>query len=421
MATYTWAEISLHSVVQTCDKREYLTAIAQKNVTAFGLDGPHLYSEVDGAIAELTSHGFTGTIWEGGATTADWANDTVIRTYRSLINNSGWELGIHFANALNTRTWADVLIITAAEITNVTTKFGRAPTSWSCLLNADNATIANYLYAHYAMRMRNQFTEANVINIMQTAMPWYNATFGSQMSLPTFTHETDIIPAAAYSIRPDDFARWVNDKVNSSMEIRSYDQWYEECHNQLDATFTGLSVDTYSLSFTANTNGYRAYVHTEDAYNSLKVLLNASDEIAGSYSTTNPDIWVEDGMDYTLRDAVLVTSALGTFAGSVNGYDPETEINWTIDSGTDITAFSLPDLGSHDAYQVLIDGVAMQNYTEVSQYGYLNLTYDGTWTAGHSFSVVKVTSNSELFTIMVVMVMMMSILIMMAGTVTKKH
>jgi len=421
-ATYTWLEISVNQITQTCDKREYLTAIAPNNITTLGLDGPHVYSEVDGAIAELTSHGFTATIWEGGATTADWANATVIGIYKDLIDNHSWELGIHFAKTLNTRTWADVVTITTNEMANVTTKFGRVPTSWSCLGNADNATIGNYLYALYGMRMRNQFTEANVINLMQTAMPWYNQTFGSQMSLPAFTHETDVIPAAAYSIRPDDFARWVNDKVNSSMEIRPYDEWYEECHNSQDASFTDLSVDTYSLDFTANTNGYDAYVHAVQAGDSLKALIDTSDDsVVATYSVENPDIWVEDGVSYSLRDAILLTSSSGVFTGTVASYDPEGVINWTIDSGTDVTDWSIPNLNPHDAYQVSIDGIATDNYQEVDTAGFLNMTYDGTWAAGHTFDVVKITSNSDLFTIMVSIVMFGAIISMVGVIASKKN
>jgi len=132
------------------------------------------------------------------------------------------------------------------------------------------------------------------------------------------------------------------------------------------------------------------------------------------------EIWIKSPMGYLHTDRetkINIWSTVTLHAWYVKIVPSEVGyMNVTIHNETSIRLnesnpashidFTISGLTWHNAYDIRSDGVLWDGYVEVDWGGYLNFTYDGNWTTGHDFLVEEITSNSDLFTLMVTIVIL---------------
>ena len=82
-------------------------------------------------------------------------------------------------------------------------------------------------------------------------------------------------------------------------------------------------------------------------------------------------------------------------------------------------SFNIGGLTQGKAYTPILDGVVLNNYEQANRFGYLNTTIDVD-SSVHVFQIVQITSNNDLFAIMIAIVMMGAILSMAMVMVTKR-
>jgi len=288
----------------------YITPVGVTDLQPFGLDGPHPVSTIQNGTNYLLSHNLSATVW------VDWnavRNDqTRIQFVKDLVFNHSWELGIHFTKRLIDYPLDTAFQIMDNEYTNITNLFGKAPTSWCSLQNADNITHAQYAYKHLNMVWRNGrigvHAIANLGNLDDKTWPAWNASLGAHWIMPCFTHRTDQEPAIDYSISYSNFITWVNSYINSNCTLCSFIEWFYIQRSSIDTYLTDIYGDeNRTINFIAHTNGYHSRVivkYTPNEY--TRVFDNKGTLI--TYEKIDDDhigFFVEDNITYTIAPLVI--------------------------------------------------------------------------------------------------------------------
>jgi hypothetical protein len=253
-----WTDIKLYSVTQTVPKYHYIPPISDPDITSFGLDGPHRYDTVDAGIAMLESHGVRGTIWADVGIQKIYSSENITKLKGLLAN--GWELGIHYSKGLADMPWANATAVMDSEYDTISAIFGQAPTSWCSLENADNATLADYAYTHLGMVWRNGDNGVNgltnVGNVDEDNWPWWEAAISAGMVYPSFTHELDLNPPIAFSLSPDDLARYIDSYAAKGIEVVPWHEYWTTAQNTYHTTISNFEVeDGRVINFTVSNIG----------------------------------------------------------------------------------------------------------------------------------------------------------------------
>jgi hypothetical protein len=349
------ATISIYSLNQTIPATGSVTAIGDKNLVSFGFDGPQKDGSWENGAAYIDSTGGKGTIWADPR----WSYTNAVNqeTIKDFLDE-GWELGIRFPESLT--SFSDPYAMIDDNTTEITEMFGQSPTSWCSMQNTENATLANYSYNNHGMIWRNglmgQAELSNIGMLHNGTWPfWANVSKGG-ITFRSFVYKTDIDPAETWSIDTSKFNAWVDNYGNKGMKISPYINWYKTGANTYNAVFTENTDTPAVLNFTADTNGYPAYVYVDLPFASGYDLYNiTSGKTEVSYTAAldgNIQFYVDDGSTYYIPAPAptvsAITPATGENTGSVSitdlagtGFFDGAKVNLTKTGESNITLTSV--------------------------------------------------------------------------------
>jgi hypothetical protein len=250
------AYFELYSIKQTVPEYTHITPISNPKLTAFGVDGPHAWDTVDTGLL-LLDH---GTIWADPKYVDDYS-ESELAALKALIAD-GWELGIHIDGSLSTLSLADAITLMNTATGNIAAVFGKSPTSFCSLRNADNTTHADYAYTNLGMVWRNGWNGCgsglpNIGNIDDATWGFWSSISAAGVAIPSFTHELDITPAIPYSISAGSFSSFLSNYASNGVQMVGYREYWEIAQNSYHTLISNvLSEPGVSLSFTvANMGG----------------------------------------------------------------------------------------------------------------------------------------------------------------------
>jgi PKD repeat protein len=250
------AYLQLYSIQQTVPKYSYITPISNPKLTSFGVDGPHPWDTVDWGLSLVDC----GTIWADVKSIARYSPSDMA-ALKALIAD-GWELGIHYSARLYDLPLADSLALMDAETAQITSTFGKPPTSFCSLQGADNITHAEYAYTNFGMVSRTGVNGcgaglSSIVNLGDNCWTFWGIASAAGIVIPTFTHETDVTPAIVWSISPDNFLTYVSNYENRGVGFIGFREYWEKAQNSYHTAISNVVSDPgVSLSFTvANIGG----------------------------------------------------------------------------------------------------------------------------------------------------------------------
>ena len=295
--------VRLYGITETVTRKGVITAIGDPKLVSFGMDGPCAPGTWENSAAAVTASGGQYTIWADTSGLAHYPQNVAAVT--SLLNQ-GYELGIHFSQRLSDHP--NPYPVIDQETAQITALFGRQPTSWCALQNADNGTLATYIYNKYGMIWRNGQMGVgelpNVPNLYEDPWPWWDAATQAGITIRAFTHQTDVARPIIYSIGPQHFATFLSRYHARGMTLTPFINWYKVGANTCDATFTENTDSSASLNFTAHTNGYPARVEVDLPYADGNRVYNVSDGMSTVRCIEAIDgkmqFYVSDGSTYCI-------------------------------------------------------------------------------------------------------------------------
>jgi hypothetical protein len=315
--------ISIYSINQTIEGSGNITAIGDRTLVPIGFDYPYI-GEYENGSETIATHGGKYTVWYDVNAISAGNNANITACY----NQGKCEVGIHYAVGLtNNASVANAEAGMVTETASITNALGGiAPTSFCSLANQDNTTFAKYAYTNFGQIWRNgqmgtsQYT--NIGNLDNATWPFWNNASIAGISIPSFTHRTDIDPAVTYSIDTSKFLAWEARYRSSGMKITSFIDWYKTGENQKSATFTENTFLPGELeNFTSHTNGYPALVEVDLTYSADNIVRNTTGAVVNSSSSPDgkTQFYVNNGDRYTIDDGTYTWDfGDGQFSGLQN-------------------------------------------------------------------------------------------------------
>jgi len=369
--TSTWAEINIHKMEQTTPQR-MITIYAPNDEQAFGYDGPHALNTVENGWALLQSHSYRATIY------ADilYMNPGIIAEVQTLLD-LGWELGIHYSQALRGLSLVDAKALMLSEYNTIAATFDTNPVIWCSSGNSHNVTHANFAFntldmvsRYYPQGWSLDFNDIAWEYIWKESL---NASFCSW----TYTHETDLEPSIIYSIDWSKFVQWVDSYVDAGIKIVPAGEWYLTAANTIDAYIPNI-VNTGEVSFELlGTNNYPTWLRINDTVvfpGTQNNVVSSAGFSVGKYVGGNH------------KSGLRVSPNIGTVNISMSSWNPsaETVASWNCVASGGAVTFTLSGLESGVGYKVYVDGhEIMRQHDGLTT---LTFTYDGPWSS-HTFEV----------------------------------
>jgi hypothetical protein len=293
----------------------------------------------------MEQYGFTGTIWIEFADLADYSTENITKL-KGLFAN-GWELGIHFTGRLRDLTMEEAIARMDAQYAQATEMFGRSPTSWCSLQNADNKTHAAYAYANLGMVWRNGpngiHILSNIGNLEDMMWElWWDPVSSAGAVFPTFTHELDPEPAIRFSIGLTNFSAFLSNYAAAGVRLVPWYDYWTIAQNTYHTQVTDLSVENESsLSFTVDNIGGKSRLFVAAPW-AETVRDSAGNEVpfeevdggiimeveAGEYQVMSMSAYRQEQIDaamsplYAIIPVVLVLGVLGAVITMVGRIKP---------------------------------------------------------------------------------------------------
>ncbi len=251
----TFINTKIFEITQTA-QRSFITAIGDKKITPYGIDGPHNYETVDRGISYMEKNDNEGTIWFDVKYLDD---EAYIEYLRDLVHNESWEVGIHYSESLNRMPLERSYELMENEYEIISQMIGSNPATWCSLRNGDELAHATYAYDKFVMIWRNGdagiHTEHAVGNLEDKTWKWWEKASCTGMSYPVFTHRTDEDPAIPWSISYPNFITGVDNYNAREIKIIPFGRWWDINSNTNQATFNDIASNGRTTSFKAFTNG----------------------------------------------------------------------------------------------------------------------------------------------------------------------
>ncbi|WP_231593498.1 hypothetical protein [Methanosarcina siciliae] len=258
-----YLHVNIYRISQRAD-RKFITAIGDRTLVPFGLDGPHVRNTTEKGIRYLNSKDNRGTIWFD-IELLEQCSDSDLEYLRKLVVNNSWDAGVHYSEELNSLPHEQACKVMDEGYSYVYEKIGRKPTSWCSMRNRDNITHAIYAYENLGMFWRNGASgihaERDIGNLDDDTWAWWEPASGAGMVYPAFTHELDLEPAIKYSISCSKFQNWVDNYNSNKMTIVSFFEYNRIGRNTYDASFDILQYTESFFVFRAHTKGFDALVN----------------------------------------------------------------------------------------------------------------------------------------------------------------
>lgn len=295
------ATLRLYEITQSVPKYQYITSIPDSTLISYGLDGPHPYSTISDGVELIKDANYTGTIWADVLYISSYSDENL--TVLKQLLQDGWELGIHYSASLASKTMADAIILMNDEYEQITEIFGQSPITWCSLANSDNKSHADYAYANLNMIWRNGYNGVhsitNVGNLCDSYWNWWDNASRAGITMPSFTHETDITPAITYSISPANFEIYVQNYRQHEMQICGFYHYWTIAQNTNHTIISDLTFEPDNvLSFSVTNIGGNSRLFVAAPFVEM-VLDSNGDEV--NFTTTEGGIILEvESDDYRI-------------------------------------------------------------------------------------------------------------------------
>ncbi|WP_410507684.1 hypothetical protein RSJ42_12845 [Methanosarcina hadiensis] len=256
-------DVTIYNVTQRAG-RNLITAIGDRKLIPFGLDGPHIRNTTEQGILYLNSKNNRGTIWFD-IDLLGQCSESDLEYLRNLVFNNFWDTGVHYSGELNSLPVEQAYRVMDEGYSYVYEKIGQKPTSWCSMRNRDSLIHAVYAYEKLGMLWRNGdsgvHAEKNIGNLDDDTWGWWEPASKAGMACPVFTHELDKDPAIKYSISRSKFLNWVDSYNSNDLSIVSFYEYGQISRNTHEASFYVLQHTDNSIVFNAHTNGSDALVN----------------------------------------------------------------------------------------------------------------------------------------------------------------
>lgn len=254
-----YVDLKIHEIKQTVPAYEYITPISDPKRMSFGVDGPHTYSTVDDGFALMAEHNFTGTIWVGFPDLSGYSEENISKLQEMFDN--GWELGLHYTGELTDLSMEAAIERMNNEYEQAYEMFGKYPTSFCSLRNADNRSHASYAYSNLGIIWRNGpngvHIRANIGNLMNIMWEdWWEPVSAAGVIFPTFTHELDPDPSIDFSITLTNFTAFLENYETAGVKIGPWYDYWTIAQNTYYSEISDLSmINDSMLSLTLDNVG----------------------------------------------------------------------------------------------------------------------------------------------------------------------
>lgn len=374
----------IYSISQTIPQKT-VTAIGYSNYTSYGLDYPRPDVNANGT-EYMHNLGYRGTAWAD----VKYLGDVGYIDYtKLLIDDQDWELGVHFKGRLTDKSFEDACVDIDTEMMQMYNAFGRYPTSWCSLQNADNESHAAYIYEKYGALWRNGRAGigylASVGNIHSTTMTWWDEIYSRGIIYPAFSHQTDIDPAIAYSLTPAEFRSYIDGYNSKNINIVGYEEYYKRNLNQKDAVIT-IEQDSNSVfSYELATTGYPTNLHITPTLDGW-----ATKSKGGIYESV---INIESGYDFSEQSTgsykieKIPIDVTGAVSLNIKEWSENIK-TWTLSSinQAETVTHTIGGLQENADIAIYRDGIYYDN-TVSNSTGYITWVYDGGFSE-HEFSII---------------------------------
>lgn len=368
---------------------------------ALGFDGPR--PNYTAGRDWLTERGYKATMWYDTGLYAK-TNDSQRAAFDDLMNNKGWETGIHFTKALALLSAENATNMMDSETAQIEAMYGPV-LSWVSLGNNENESHTNYMYETFGSIRRNSqvansgaIVGATYIMSKSTVSSDDNIKFWDEASQhksfkPIYVHSVISPLQESASTDYNDFDRIMTNYTNDGIEIIPFGQWWYETTN-MNQTISSVYFDENDSYFTINTRGYTSNFtiydpHSEGVwYNNES---NISTVIDDDASETEIIVNTMSQKTITKLNDVITTSS-GSVTISPTIWEDEHK-KWieTSDTPTAVTSHTLTGFPDTAGVRIYIDD---NKYLDLvsDETGNITFQYDGGFGL-HEFEAI--TSYSD--------------------------
>jgi PKD repeat protein len=340
----------------------------------------------------LKEHNWTGTLWLGN-TTWNGFNASQRAELTDLVENNGWEPGVHFKYSLSGLSWGEMKTQVADQLAELGTIWGRSVQSWCSLGNSETYLQQEYIWVTYQSLHRNNGFSSALTGITELSSPstestttnmpfWYPASQYCTF-VPNYMHAVNTPLTESGSIDFEtDFKTVMTRYEACGARTVSFTPWYYESNNTA-ANISDVYLDTYGSHFTMDTTGWNASTRIIDPFGE-RVWYSATPgmmvitEIDNGATETNLTIR-NNATDPVIRqaNASIVPSSGKILVNVKNWTTTGTAYKQWNESATDPAAMTIHQIGDFPAninITVKKNGAMYVNRTTNST-GWMNFTY----------------------------------------------
>ncbi len=371
---------------------EKLITIMPDNTTfAFGFDGPRVnYSN---GTDWLKGHGQRATLWVSPRAYYNLLSSSQKSDVQDLINNKGFELGIHFVRSLRNLPWDAAVNEMDTETIKVSNIFNnRSVLSWVSLGNQENSSHAEYMWNNHHSLWRNApnsnagaYSGIYSIYSSSSVSSYSNIRFWDIASQyksfnPAYTHSVLNLLEEPDSVNTSDFDRIFTNYTKSGIKIIPYSEWYYTNLNTI-TNITNIYFSQTSSHFNINTSNYNATTRIYDPNGKGIWFADGGTVITTIDNTNETDLIIKTPLNLTVKklnttitvssDKIRVNVAVWNTTGEYYKKWNESSLNSSV-----MVSHTIGDFPPDAVIQVKRNGVQWNNYTSNST-GYISFTHSG--------------------------------------------
>lgn len=385
-------KMQLYSITQTIPKK-IITPYGYNNYTGFGLDYPKPDTNYNGT-AYLHNNNCRSTVW---ADVGFLSDPNYVNYTRMLIDDYGFDLGVHYHHRLTDKSYEEACNDIDNETEQIYNTFGRYPTSFCSLQNADNVSHARYAYEKYGILWRNGASGVrglpSVGNYYSVTSPWWAETYSRGALYPVFTHDTDDNPSTTFGITPDQLYAYVSGYKSNNVDIVGFNEYYKRNLNQNNAVVAITRNDGSAINYDLATTGFPSNVHMTSSLTGW-VMKSRNGVTESIFETDGEDDFVDQkNGSYAIIKLPFYVVSDGVDVNLLTWSN--TQKVWTLSSETQQSVtHTIGDLPANTDIQIKRDDINYETVTS-NETGYIEWVYDGGFSE-HTFSIERHDFNASL-------------------------
>lgn len=267
-----YLNMSIYNFEQQIPKK-LITVLSDNTTFPIGFDDRG--ANTTPALYWLLNNSQSATLWEHPLLYPNFsAADKTLR--HNLLNNSEFELGIHYNGSLSNYNISHAQNVIDTETPIVSGFFGNTPVlSWVSLGNSENSTNALYAWESQHELWRNIPNSNEGLSMLSYTMlspgggstdsniPLWDISSQHKAFNPTYVHSATNPLQETGSINLSDFTRIMSNYTSSGIKIIPYAEWYYESNNTVQP-ITNIYLSPTLSYFNINTTGYNATTQIND-------------------------------------------------------------------------------------------------------------------------------------------------------------